>query len=265
MNRGLQASRLTFLLNWKEPGDPQPRRPPGLGPAQVGVPQARAGVGRSCPGALPTGGRAGQELQPLGGGGLSPHAVGESHVPQASPQGSSQRCRATLCTARSAGPRVAPPCGAHGRPRPATGPRAFWWGGKWAPSPCGAKAQGGVVLWAGGPGELWGLGLVALAGTGVLGVSEKPSWFFSLPRASCPPPGGNSGLAQEWGRHVYFWGIGRDESRRAGFWTRGFSKAALLDVCRAARFTRAAFHCSHLPETRLTPGAHLHPLPCGLP
>lgn len=177
VSQGLQASGLTFLPNWKEPGDPQPRWPPGLGPAQVGAPQARAGVGRSCPGALPTGGRAGQELQPLGGGGSSPHGVGESHVPQASPRVSSQWCRATLCTARSAGPRVAPPCGARSRPGPATGPRALGWGRKRAPSWCGAKARGAQCC---GQEALWSCGAWAwwLWLERVLGGSERPSWSF---------------------------------------------------------------------------------------
>lgn len=120
---------------------------------------------------------------------------------------------------------------------------------------CGQEALGSCGAWA------WWLWLEQ----GFWESRKDPLGFFLCPGPPAPPPGGNSGLAQEWGRHVYFWGIGRDESWRAGFWTRGFSKAALLDICRAARFTRAAFHCSHLPETRLTPGAHLHPLPCGLP
>lgn len=158
VSRGHQASGLAFLLNWKEPGDPQPRQPPGLGPAQVEAPQARAGVSQGCPGALPIGGRAGQELQPLGGGGSSLHTVGESHVPQASPRGSSWWCRAALCTAQPAGPRAAPPCGARSTPGPATWLRAFWWGGErvssrcgantWGPQCCGREAPGSRGAWA---------------------------------------------------------------------------------------------------------------------
>lgn len=51
-----------------------------------------------------------------------------------------------------------------------------------------AEGPGGTVLWAGGPVELWGLGLVALAGTGS-GSSRKTLLVFSLPGASCPAPG----------------------------------------------------------------------------
>ena len=145
----------------------------------------------------------------------------------------------------------------------------------WAEGFLVVREVGAVSVWSEGPvgrsavgRRPWGAVGPGLGGSGWnrgSGSLRKTLLVFSLPRASCPPSGGNSGLSQEWGGHVYFWGTGRDESRRAGVLPRGFSKAALLDVCQAARFTRAAFHCSHLPETQLTPGAHLHPLPCGLP
>lgn len=39
-----------------------------------------------------------------------------------------------------------------------------------------SQHPGATVLWEGGPGEPWGLGSVAQAGTGVLEVLERPSW-----------------------------------------------------------------------------------------
>lgn len=252
MSQGLQASGLTFLPNWKEPGDPQPRWPPGLGPAQVGAPQARAGVAGAAQGLFPQEGGQGRSC--------SPSEVGaQVYMVWVSPMSPTP---APEFPASGVGPPSALPARAVAR-------ASYWAKGSlvgqeedtilvWSEGP------GGTVLWAGGPVELWGLGLVALAGTGS-GRLRKTLLVFSLPGASCPAPGGNSGLSQEWGGHIYFWGTGRDESRQAGFWPRGFSKATLLGVCRAARFMRAVFHCSHLPETLLTPGAHLHPLPCGLP
>ena len=41
-----------------------------------------------------------------------------------------------------------------------------------------SQRPGATVLWEGGPRELWGPGSVALAGTGVLEVLERPSWSF---------------------------------------------------------------------------------------
>lgn len=72
-----------------------------------------------------------------------------------------------------------------------------------------------------------GLGLVALAEQ-VLGGSEKDPLVFSA-WGLLPGPGGNSDSHRN-GAGTFISGEqAGDESRQAGFWPRGFSKATLLE------------------------------------
>lgn len=219
---------------------------------RLGAPQARAGVAE-LPRALPTGGRAGQELQPLGGGGSSLHGVGESHVPHASPEFPASgvgppplHCPPGSSQGQLLGQGLS---GGAGRRTPS------WW----------ERRSGGTVLWAGRPCGSCGAWAWWLWLEQVLGGSERPSWSFLCLGPPARPREGTldshrngagtfiSGNRQ--GRGVGRQASGQGASPRPRSW-----ESAGLPGLR-----EPAFHCSHLPEDTAHARAHLHPLPCGLP